>query len=255
MFLRCIAAGVSALAFVVCTPATRLSAQQPEKKAVERSRCVHGEGAGAARGQQEGPERLHPRRDREVRDPRAGRGCGCTGPSATTPGTCATACTSAVPVRFDGVTVGEEARDEYEERWIRRARRRASERKAKEERERDDKEIAISPSGVRRSSDQRVPTEPRFVSEAYFMDFKFEPGQLLPGRAREARRAGRPEDRVLPDEAVRRRRRREDAADDEDGEGNEGGAEGARARAGHRAQDEQDRAGHAVGRSDATTRS
>ena len=81
------------------------------------------------------------------------------------------------PLRFDGVSVPDEARVRYEEDWIRREKRR-QERKARGEKER--KEVTISDGGV---TTNVVPTEPRFVSEAYFMDFKFEPGNYyLAGR-------------------------------------------------------------------------
>jgi hypothetical protein len=83
------------------------------------------------------------------------------------------------PIRFNGVTVGEEERAQYERTWIERERAR-QERKAKKERE--DGEVSIGPGGVQVSG-TAVPTEPRFVSEAYFMDFKFEPGNYyLAGR-------------------------------------------------------------------------
>jgi hypothetical protein len=76
------------------------------------------------------------------------------------------------PVRFDGVAVGDAARDEYERAWIRRERKR-QERRAKRDMTRTGADLG--PGGM--------PTEPRFVSEAYFMDFKFESGNyLLAGR-------------------------------------------------------------------------
>ncbi len=76
------------------------------------------------------------------------------------------------PVRFDGVAVGDAARDEYERDWIRREKRRA-ERDAK-------REVTVTGADLGPGA---VPTEPRFVSEAYFMDFTFEPGNyLLAGR-------------------------------------------------------------------------
>lgn len=96
------------------------------------------------------------------------------------------------PVRFGGVTVGEAERQQYEERWIRRERER-QERKAQREKEKQEKaakekgkedrsEVVVSPDGVEFGANG-VPTEPRFVSEAYFMDFKFEPGNYyLAGR-------------------------------------------------------------------------
>ena len=74
------------------------------------------------------------------------------------------------PLRYEGVTVPDDERIKYEEEWLRREQRRR-ERKAKGEKERQ--EIAIGEGGVTTNA---VPTEPRFVSEAYFMDFKFEPG-------------------------------------------------------------------------------
>ncbi len=84
------------------------------------------------------------------------------------------------PLRFNGVTVGEQERREYERTWMDRERGR-QDRKAKNEREKG--EISIGSGGVQVSGGGTVPTEPRFVSEAYFMDFKFEPGNYyLAGR-------------------------------------------------------------------------
>ena len=86
------------------------------------------------------------------------------------------------PLRIDGVGVPEDERDRYEDRWIRREKARR-ERKAKNEKE--SREIAITPTGVEANVLPNGPasTEPRFVSEAYFMDFKFEPGNyFLAGR-------------------------------------------------------------------------
>jgi Omp85 superfamily domain/Surface antigen variable number repeat len=84
------------------------------------------------------------------------------------------------PVRFNGVTVGEKERTEYEQHWVKREKER-QERKAKNEREKG--EVSIGSDGVQVSGGGPVTTEPRFVSEAYFMDFKFEPGNYyLAGR-------------------------------------------------------------------------
>jgi hypothetical protein len=88
------------------------------------------------------------------------------------------------PIRFDGVGVDADARDHYEQTWIRREENRR-ERRAKREkdeqekgepasRKREQSEITIGPTGIEISS-SLVP-EPRFVSEAYFMNFPFEPG-------------------------------------------------------------------------------
>ena len=92
------------------------------------------------------------------------------------------------PVRFNGVKVGDEARDKYETNWIQRERGR-QERRAKrenekeQEKEKESGEIAITAEGVQISTGGPGVTEPRFVSEAYFMDFKFEPGNYyLAGR-------------------------------------------------------------------------
>ncbi len=90
------------------------------------------------------------------------------------------------PVRFNGVSVGESDRDKYEQNWIRREKSR-QERRAKKEKEKQEKEkgeIAIGPGGIQVDTGSAgIPTEPRFVSEAYFMDFKFEPGNYyLAGR-------------------------------------------------------------------------
>lgn len=83
------------------------------------------------------------------------------------------------PVRFNGVAVGEADRAKYEADWMHRERER-QERKAKKTRE--DRDAAIKGDGLQVSG-TTVPTEPRFVSEAYFMDFKFEPGNYyLAGR-------------------------------------------------------------------------
>jgi hypothetical protein len=89
------------------------------------------------------------------------------------------------PVRFDGVTVGEEARKEYEDSWAKRERERLEAKSQK----RTDAMGESSQSSVPPSEDPAagptaspIPT-PRFVSEAYFMDFKFEAGNYyLVGR-------------------------------------------------------------------------
>lgn len=91
------------------------------------------------------------------------------------------------PLRFDGVTVSEERRVEFEEQWLRREKARLA-RKAQREKDKaagkepepESKHVTISPNEI---STNVLPTEPRFVSEAYFMDFKFEPGNyFLAGR-------------------------------------------------------------------------
>lgn len=89
------------------------------------------------------------------------------------------------PVKFNGVEVGAEDRDKYEQNWLRREKNR-QERRAKKEAEgkKEGGEVVIGPGGVQvDTGGAPIPTEPRFVSEAYFMDFKFEPGNYyLAGR-------------------------------------------------------------------------
>jgi hypothetical protein len=72
------------------------------------------------------------------------------------------------PVRFDGVPISEADRRAYEDKWLKseeNRRKYRTERDAK--REAEGKGPALSAPSI---------NEPRFVSESYFMDFKFEPG-------------------------------------------------------------------------------
>jgi hypothetical protein len=65
------------------------------------------------------------------------------------------------PVKADGVTIDEDERRQEENRWLRRERSREA----------------------RRSARGLDGLEPRFVSSAYFLEFKFDPGQYaLAGR-------------------------------------------------------------------------
>jgi hypothetical protein len=84
------------------------------------------------------------------------------------------------PVRFDGVKIDEDARRKYEADWIKREQER-QERRAKKEPEKG--EVSIGSNGLQVNGGVAATAEPRFVSEAYFMDFKFEPGNYyLAGR-------------------------------------------------------------------------
>jgi hypothetical protein len=86
------------------------------------------------------------------------------------------------PLKYDGVSIPEDQRVKYEDSWLRREKAR-QERKAKGENEKRGGEIAVTSDGGVSVSTNVIPTEPRFVSEAYFMDFKFEPGNYyLAGR-------------------------------------------------------------------------
>ena len=79
------------------------------------------------------------------------------------------------PVKYDGIPIPEADRRAYEERWVRSEesrRKYRTERAAK--REQEGKSPAVSVPSI---------NEPRFISESYFMDFKFEPGNYyLAGR-------------------------------------------------------------------------
>ncbi len=72
------------------------------------------------------------------------------------------------PLKFDGVPISETDRRAYEERWIK-----SEEGRRKFRTERDAKRAeAGKPPALSAPSIN----EPRFISESYFMDFKFEPG-------------------------------------------------------------------------------
>jgi hypothetical protein len=72
------------------------------------------------------------------------------------------------PLKFDGVPIPEPDRRAYEERWLNTEKRRRTVRTEREEkRAAEGKGPAFSAPSI---------NEPRFVSESYFMDFKFEPG-------------------------------------------------------------------------------
>ncbi len=87
------------------------------------------------------------------------------------------------PVRFNGVPVSESERQQYESDWLKREKdRQQRQAKREAEKKKDKTEVSIGTGGVDIATGG-VPTEPRFVSEAYFMDFKFEPGNYyLAGR-------------------------------------------------------------------------
>jgi hypothetical protein len=72
------------------------------------------------------------------------------------------------PVKFDGVPIPEPERRAYEDRWVKSEEGR---RKFRTEREAKRAQEGLAPSMSAPSIN-----EPRFISESYFMDFKFEPG-------------------------------------------------------------------------------
>jgi hypothetical protein len=83
------------------------------------------------------------------------------------------------PVKADGVTIPEADRRKAEERWLREQQGREKRRNEREQRAQDDAEPPSLDDLVKRGN------EPGFVSNAYFMRFKFEPGHYaLVGRER-----------------------------------------------------------------------
>jgi hypothetical protein len=89
------------------------------------------------------------------------------------------------PLKFDGVTIGESERAAYEQRWLRREQRR-EQRAARAKQNPDDPEakgeVILSADGLQIDMVSGS-LEPRFVSAAYFLRFKFDPGHYaLAGR-------------------------------------------------------------------------
>jgi hypothetical protein len=91
------------------------------------------------------------------------------------------------PVKYDGVALSEADRRTYEQKWLEQEKRR-EERAAKRKAEKGSGDAAKAGEG--RPSEETAPPgtdpslqafvdqrgEPRFISEAYFLRFKFEPG-------------------------------------------------------------------------------
>jgi hypothetical protein len=92
------------------------------------------------------------------------------------------------PVRFDGVRITDEERARQEERWIERekSRERRVQERAKERVEEQPQSAEAAPPDPSAPVDVlRYSLEPQFVSAAYFLRFKFEPGHYaLAGRER-----------------------------------------------------------------------
>lgn len=83
------------------------------------------------------------------------------------------------PVRFSGVPVDEGARERYEREWIRRERSRREHEAGRQHAAGTAAPSSPEPSGT----GSMAGLEPRFVSEAYFLEFEFEPGSYyLAGR-------------------------------------------------------------------------
>lgn len=79
------------------------------------------------------------------------------------------------PVRFDGVTLGEDERQRYEREWIEHEREREQRRA---ERDRGSAPAARAATGNATDTEviARLTREPQFVSMAYFLKFTFERG-------------------------------------------------------------------------------
>jgi hypothetical protein len=94
------------------------------------------------------------------------------------------------PLRFDGVAPDDRSRQDYEIRWLReeQSREKQEAEKAKNAREKASREAHAEVAGEATSADDSVTlvqqgVEPRFISEAYFMRFRFDPGNYyLAGR-------------------------------------------------------------------------
>ena len=94
------------------------------------------------------------------------------------------------PIKFDGVTIDEAERTKAEREWIDREKgreKRRQERAAGKDTSDGDRSVTLGPKGVevRNEKDDVVALslEPRFVSAAYFLRFKFDPGHYaLAGR-------------------------------------------------------------------------
>jgi len=80
------------------------------------------------------------------------------------------------PLEFNGVRIGDEKRRRYEEQWLKREQ--ARERKMAEKRAKADPSVTAEAPEAPADVDAFIKqtSEPRFISAAYFLDFKFEPG-------------------------------------------------------------------------------
>jgi hypothetical protein len=88
------------------------------------------------------------------------------------------------PVKYDGVAISDEERRKYEDRWFARERRRAAREAQRKARNADQGPLPPDALEDQKLASSPVP-EPRFVSESYFLEFKFEPGSYyLAGRER-----------------------------------------------------------------------
>ena len=80
------------------------------------------------------------------------------------------------PLRYDKVTIDETARRKYEEEWLHKEKERETEHAKKAAEKAARHRSAEEPPVIDVESFMREGGEPRFISEAYFLEFKFEPG-------------------------------------------------------------------------------
>ena len=86
------------------------------------------------------------------------------------------------PLRFDGVAIGEDDRRKYEDEWMAREKARDEREAAKRKERGEDPPAAAADAAAAMSGEDvgalmRLSKEPQFVSAAYFLKFKFEPGR------------------------------------------------------------------------------
>lgn len=87
------------------------------------------------------------------------------------------------PIKFDGVTLSDTARREYEDKWLREERSREERRRSKSPAQPDAATVADPGASDPAAIVRQAAAEPRFISESYFLTFKFEPGNYyLVGR-------------------------------------------------------------------------
>lgn len=87
------------------------------------------------------------------------------------------------PLRYDKVTLGEADRRAYEEKWLKEEKEREEQHAKKAAAKAQEHRSAEEPAVMDVQSFIREGGEPRFISEAYFLEFKFEPGNYyLAGR-------------------------------------------------------------------------
>jgi hypothetical protein len=114
------------------------------------------------------------------------------------------------PLRYDKVTLGEDDRRKYEEKWLKEEKEREEQHAKKAAAKAQEHRSAEEPQVVDVQSFIREGGEPRFISESYFLEFKFEPGNYyLAGREtienREVLRVEYYPQRLFDDEDARRR--------------------------------------------------